>query len=138
MLFHLAFPVTDLAKTRQFYVEVLGCGVGRESERWIDFDFFGHQITAHLTDNTRHTRSLAHNPVDGDEVPVPHFGVILDWGVWHELSQRLERLRIAFVIAPRIRFKGEVGEQATMFLTDPCGNHLEFKSFKDMSRVFAS
>ncbi len=135
VLFHLAFPVTDLTKTRQFYVDVLGCGVGRASERWIDFDFFGHQITAHLTyDN----RALSHNPVDGDAVPVPHFGVILDWEVWHELSQRLENLGTAFVISPRIRFQGEVGEQATMFLTDPCGNHLEFKSFKDMGRVFAT
>ena len=135
MLFHLAFPVTDLTKTRQFYVDVLGCRVGRESERWIDFDFFGHQITAHLTD-THH--ALAHNPVDGDAVPVPHFGVILDWDKWRELSQRLERLGTAFVIAPRIRFKGEVGEQATMFLTDPCGNHLEFKAFQDMKQVFAT
>jgi extradiol dioxygenase family protein len=135
MLFHLAFPVTDLAKTRQFYVDVLGCGVGRESARWIDFNFFGHQITAHLTDKNR---SLSHNPVDGDAVPVPHFGVILDWEVWQELSQRLERVGTSFVIAPRIRFQGEVGEQATMFLTDPCGNNLEFKSFKDMSQVFAA
>ena len=127
--------MTDLITTRQFYVEVLGCGIGRESERWIDFDFFGHQITAHLTDDHR---SLSHNPVDGDAVPVPHFGVILDWEVWQELSQRLESLGTAFVISPRIRFQGEVGEQATMFLTDPCGNHLEFKSFKDMSRVFAT
>ena len=135
MLFHLAFPVTDLAKTRQFYVEVLGCGVGRESARWIDFNFFGHQITAHLTDENR---ALSHNPVDGDAVPVPHFGVILDWEVWQELSQRLERIGTSFVIAPRIRFQGEVGEQATMFLTDPCGNNLEFKSFKDMRQVFAT
>ena len=135
MIFHLAFPVTDLAKTRQFYVDVLGCGVGRESARWIDFNFFGHQITAHLTDENR---SLSHNPVDGDAVPVPHFGVILDWEVWQELAQRLERVGTSFVIAPRIRFQGEVGEQATMFLTDPCGNFLEFKSFKDMSQVFAT
>lgn len=135
MLFHLAFPVTDLAKTRQFYVEVLGCGVGRESARWIDFNFFGHQITAHLTDENC---ALSHNPVDGDAVPVPHFGVILDWEVWQELSQRLERIGTSFVIAPRIRFQGEVGEQATMFLTDPCGNNLEFKSFKDMRQVFAT
>lgn len=135
MLFHLAFPVTDLAKTRQFYVDVLGCRVGRESPRWIDFNFFGHQITAHLTDENC---SLWHNPVDGDAVPVPHFGVILDWEAWQKLAQRLERLGTSFVIAPRIRFQGEVGEQATMFLTDPCGNHLEFKSFKDMSQVFAT
>ena len=134
MLFHLAFAVTDLVTTRRFYCDVLGCRVGRESERWIDFDFFGHQITAHLTDDSR---PASRNPVDGDEVPVPHFGVILDWEEWHELCRRLERLRTDFVIAPRVRFKGEVGEQATMFLTDPCGNHLEFKAFKDTSRVFA-
>lgn len=134
MLFHLAFAVTDLVTTRRFYVDVLGCGVGRESARWIDFDFFGHQITVHLTDDAR---PVSHNPVDGDEVPVPHFGAILDWQGWHELSRRLERRGTDFVIAPRIRFKGEAGEQATMFLTDPCGNHLEFKAFKDTSRVFA-
>lgn len=134
MLFHLAFPVSDLVATRRFYVDVLGCGVGRESERWIDFDFFGHQLTAHLTQGAR---SAAHNPVDGDAVPVPHFGVILDWQAWHELARRLERCGTAFVIAPRVRFRGQVGEQATMFLTDPCGNHLEFKAFQDSRQVFA-
>ena len=134
MLFHLAFPVSDLVATRRFYVDVLGCGVGRESERWIDFDFFGHQLTAHLTESTR---SAAHNPVDGDAVPVPHFGVILDWQAWHELARRLEQRGTAFVIAPRVRFQGQVGEQATMFLTDPCGNHLEFKAFQDSRQVFA-
>lgn len=134
MLFHLAFPVSDLVATRRFYVDVLGCGVGRESERWIDFDFFGHQLTAHLTESAR---SAAHNPVDGDAVPVPHFGVILDWQAWHELARRLEQRGTAFVIAPRVRFRGQVGEQATMFLTDPCGNHLEFKAFQDSRQVFA-
>lgn len=134
MLFHLAFPVSDLVATRRFYVDVLGCGVGRESERWIDFDFFGHQLTAHLTESAR---SAAHNPVDGDAVPVPHFWVILDWQAWHELARRLEQRGTAFVIAPRVRFQGEVGEQATMFLTDPCGNHLEFKAFQDSRQVFA-
>ncbi|MCE2484427.1 MAG: VOC family protein [Desulfurellaceae bacterium] len=134
MLFHLAFPVSDLVATRRFYVDVLGCGVGRESGRWIDFDFFGHQLTAHLTESAR---SAAHNPVDGDAVPVPHFGVILDWQAWHELARRLEQRGTAFVIAPRVRFRGQVGEQATMFLTDPCGNHLEFKAFQDSRQVFA-
>ncbi len=134
MLFHLAFPVSDLVATRRFYVDVLGCGVGRESERWIDFDFFGHQLTAHLTESAR---PASHNPVDGDAVPVPHFGVILDWQAWHELARRLEQRGTAFVIAPRVRFRGQVGEQATMFLTDPCGNHLEFKAFQDRRQVFA-
>lgn len=133
--FHLAFPVADLPSTRQFYVDVLGCQVGRESASWIDFDFFGHQITAHLSPGD--TRSVAANPVDGDEVPVRHFGVILEWETWQQLAAQLERSGITFVISPHIRFKGEVGEQATMFIKDPSGNALEFKSFKDMSRVFA-
>ena len=134
--FHVAFPVTDLQATRQFYVGLLGCRVGRESDLWIDFDFFDHQITAHLT--TSAAESSAANPVDGDQVPVRHFGVILEWDVWHILAERLRRNQVNFVIPPHIRFKGEVGEQATMFLTDPSGNALEFKSFQDMSRVFAS
>ncbi len=134
--FHLAFPVTDLQAARQFYVDLLGCRVGRESDRWIDFDFFDHQITTHLT--TSATESSAANPVDGDQVPVRHFGVILDWEAWHTLAERLQRNKVHFVIAPHICFKGEAGEQATMFITDPSGNALEFKSFQDMSRVFAS
>jgi uncharacterized protein len=134
--FHLAFPVTDLQATRQFYVEMLGCRVGRESDLWIDFDFFDHQITAHLT--TSAAEPSAANPVDGDQVPVRHFGVILEWDAWHTLAERLQRQQVHFVIAPHIRFKDEVGEQATMFLKDPSGNALEFKSFQDMRRVFAS
>jgi len=133
--FHLAFPVADLPAARQFYTEVLGCRVGRESTSWIDFDFFGHQITAHLS--PEETKLVAANPVDGDQVPVRHFGVILEWEAWHQLAEQLERFQVPFVIAPHIRFKGEVGEQATMFVRDPSGNALEFKSFKDMSRVFA-
>jgi len=133
--FHLAFPVADLPAARQFYADVLGCRVGRESTGWIDFDFFGHQITAHLS--PEETRLVAANPVDGDQVPVRHFGVILEWEAWHKLAERFERSQVPFVIAPHIRFKGEVGEQATMFVRDPSGNALEFKSFKDMSRVFA-
>jgi uncharacterized protein len=133
--FHLAFPVADLLSTRQFYIDVLGCRVGRESTSWIDFDFFGHQITAHLS--PEETKLAAANPVDGDLVPVRHFGVILEWAAWHQLAEQLERFQVPFVIPPHLRFKGEVGEQATMFVRDPSGNALEFKSFKDMSRVFA-
>lgn len=133
--FHLAFPVHDLKSTRQFYVDLLGCHVGRESSSWIDFNFFGHQITAHLS--PQETRTVAANPVDGDDVPVRHFGVILDWNEWHTLAEKLTQHGAAFVIQPHIRFKGEVGEQATMFIKDPSGNALEFKSFQDMSRVFA-
>jgi len=133
--FHLAFPVSDLQATRRFYVDLLGCRVGRESDRWIDFDFFDHQITAHLTESAVH--SNAANPVDGDQVPVRHFGVILEWEAWHVLAERLQHRDVAFIIAPHIRFRGEVGEQATMFIKDPSGNVLEFKSFQDMSRIFA-
>lgn len=133
--FHLAFPVNNLEATRRFYVDILGCTVGRESAAWIDFDFFGHQITAHLS--PQETRMGAANPVDGDQVPVRHFGVILEWKAWHALADKLKQHKAAFVIQPHIRFKGEPGEQATMFITDPSGNVLEFKSFQDMSRVFA-
>jgi uncharacterized protein len=133
--FHLAFPVADLQATRQFYVELLGCRVGRESDRWIDFDFFDHQITAHLTESALESNIV--NPVDGDQVPVRHFGMILEWETWQTLAERLKHQEVDFVIAPHIRFKGEVGEQATLFIKDPSGNVLEFKSFKDMNRVFA-
>jgi uncharacterized protein len=133
--FHLAFPVVDLAATRRFYIDLLECRVGRESDQWIDFDFFGHQITAHLS--PEEARLVAANPVDGDDVPVRHFGVILEWQEWQQLAERLTRDQTPFVIAPHIRFQGQVGEQATMFIRDPSGNALEFKSFKDMTRVFA-
>lgn len=133
--FHLAIPVTDLEAARRFYGEVLGCRVGRESLHWIDFDFFGHQVTAHL-DNGQ-APPAATNAVDGKDVPVRHFGVILDWESWQALAESLKRAGVPFVIEPYVRFKGEVGEQATMFIRDPSGNHLEFKSFKDMSKVFA-
>ncbi len=138
--FHLAFPVVDIAATRRFYVEVLGCGVGRSAERWIDFDFHGHQLSAHLIDE-RDARS-ATNPVDGDNVPVRHFGLILEWNAWHALRDRLRSQLAArgeaFLIEPHVRFQGEIGEQSTMFLVDPSGNALEFKSFRDPSRVFAA
>ena len=134
--FHLAFPVADLPKTRDFYVELLGCEVGRESDRWIDFDFYGHQITAHLAPDE--CAGSETNPVDGKRVPVRHFGAILEWAQWHALADRFQSAGIDFLIAPGIRFEGQVGEQATMFIEDPSGNGLEFKSFKDMAAVFQS
>jgi extradiol dioxygenase family protein len=132
--FHLAFPVTDLGAARQFYQDVLGCGIGRESDRWIDFDFHGHQITAHLVD---HCRDVDVNAVDGDAVPVRHFGAILAWDDWQHLAARLEGLPTDFLIAPRIRFAGQAGEQATLFIRDPAGNAIEFKAFRDDRQVFA-
>ena len=134
-LFHLAFPVADLEATRAFYTEVLGCSTGRSSEHWIDFNFFGHQVVAHL--KPEEAGSAHTNEVDGDKVPVKHFGVILEWKAWHEFAERLKGHNIEFIIEPHIRFKGEVGEQATMFFLDPSGNALEFKSFKDPTQVFA-
>lgn len=133
--FHLAFPVTDLAATRAFYGAQLGCPEGRSSERWIDFDFFGHQISAHLVDEA--AAGARTNPVDGDDVPVRHFGAVLPWDEWHALSRRLRDAGVRFLIEPHVRFRGEVGEQATMFLVDPSGNALEFKSFQDPSRIFS-
>ncbi|MEL6899156.1 MAG: VOC family protein [Planctomycetota bacterium] len=140
--FHLAFPVHDLGAARYFYGELLGCPEGRSSDRWIDYDFFGHQIVAHQTeDATAHTDadsgSDTSNPVDGHDVPVPHFGVVLSWDAWHALADRLRSANITFVIAPYIRFEGQIGEQATMFFKDPSGNALEFKSFRDPSQLFA-
>lgn len=133
--FHLAFPVDDLNQARAFYGGLLGCPEGRSSESWIDFDFHGHQIVAHLSPNE--VRRAAANPVDGKEVPVRHFGVILGWDDWHSLADRLARAGVKFIIEPGIRFAGQVGEQATMFFLDPAGNALEFKTFRDMGRIFA-
>lgn len=133
--FHLAFAVTDLAATERFFVNLLGCKIGRTSQRWIDFDFFGHQVTAHLVDGALSKAET--NPVDGEKVPSRHFGAILDWDDWQALSQRLKEAEIDFLIAPTIRFAGEVGEQATMFFRDPSGNALEFKAFKDKAQIFA-
>jgi uncharacterized protein len=132
--FHLAFPVHDLEAAREFYAGVLGCAVGRESSRWIDFNFHGHQITAHLA-----TPGVepATNPVDGDRVPIPHFGLILERDAWDALARRLEQAGTTFLIAPRVRFQGRPGEQATMFITDPSGNALEFKSFGEEAAIFA-
>jgi uncharacterized protein len=133
--FHLAFPVDDLAKARAFYGEMLGCVEGRSSDHWIDFDLFGHQIVAHLDPASVGARS--HNPVDGHEVPVPHFGVVLTMEAWSALADRLRAGGTQFVIEPYVRFKGEVGEQATMFFHDPSGNALEFKAFADDAMLFA-
>jgi extradiol dioxygenase family protein len=134
-LFHLAFPVTSLAKARAFYGDLLGCPEGRSSEDWVDFDFYGHQIVAHLAPEEAGHRST--NAVDGDDVPVRHFGAILPMAEWEHLAEKLKAAGTRFVIEPHVRFKGEVGEQATMFLLDPCGNALEFKAFRDISRLFA-
>jgi len=132
--FHLAFPVHDLEAARGFYQGLLGCGVGRASSRWIDFDFHGHQITAHLA--ATEGEAVA-NPVDGDRVPVRHFGLILERSEWTALAQRLEQAGTPFLIEPRVRFEGRPGEQATMFVRDPSGNALEFKSFADEAAIFA-
>jgi uncharacterized protein len=134
--FHLAFPIKDIEETRKFYQDVLGCKVGRSAEKWIDFDFFGHQISAHV--KPEELKHASTNQVDGDNVPVRHFGAILPWTQWHDLADSLKEFGIKFIIEPHIRFKGEVGEQATMFFLDPSGNALEFKSFQDESRIFAS
>tara|TARA_B100001996_G_C18616029_1_gene575776 strand:+ start:845 stop:1258 length:414 start_codon:yes stop_codon:yes gene_type:complete len=133
--FHLAFPVDNLEKTREFYTKILGCKEGRSSDRWIDFDMFGHQVVAHLVDSLEETQT---NPVDGDDVPASHFGVILDLEDWEKLSNRLNKIDMKFIIEPHVRFKGEAGEQATMFFLDPCGNALEFKAFKSDDMIFAT
>ena len=133
--FHLAFPVNDLAQARAFYGGLLGCAEGRSSERWVDFDFYGHQVVAHLS--PAEAGQSQTSPVDGHNVPVRHFGVILEWREWHRLAERLGGKGVEFIIEPGIRFQGQVGEQATMFFLDPSGNALEFKSFKDPRQVFA-
>jgi uncharacterized protein len=133
--FHLAFPVHDLAKARAFYGELLGCPEGRSSSEWVDFDFFGHQIVAHLS--TGDAAAPSTNEVDGEQVPVRHFGAILSVELWKKLAHRLRSESVSFVIEPGIRFEGEPGEQYTMFVKDPSGNALEFKAFEDDSRVFA-
>ena len=133
--FHLAFPVRDLAEARAFYGEMLGCPEGRSSDEWVDFDFHGHQIVAHLAPNEVGHRAT--NPVDGEDVPVRHFGVILSLADWEALADRLKAAGTRFVIDPQVRFKGQPGEQATMFFLDPSGNALEFKAFADDAMVFA-
>jgi len=146
-------PVNDLVETRKFYGEFLGFAEGRSNEHWIDWDFFGHQFVTHLrpqkteqivnhvdghgVPNNERSEVKVHNKVDGHMVPVPHFGVVLDWQQWHDFADRLKAHNVKFVIEPYIRFKGQVGEQATMFFCDPSGNALEFKAFKDISKLFA-
>lgn len=135
--FHLAVPVDDLDKARHFYGQVLGCEEGRSSDHWIDFNLFGHQFVVHYKPKAGMGEDLHSNPVDGHDVPIPHFGVVLDWEAWEDLADRMKAEGISFIIEPYIRFKGEVGEQATMFFLDPAGNALEFKAFKDMGQLFA-
>jgi uncharacterized protein len=133
--FHLAFPVDDLAAARAFYGGLLGCAEGRSADEWVDFDLYGHQIVAHLAPEA--VRARATNPVDGEDVPVPHFGVVLTMGEWKALAQRLESAGVDFVIPPTVRFAGQPGEQATMFFRDPAGNALEFKAMADPAKLFA-
>lgn len=135
--FHLAIPVADLEVCRTFYRDVLLCKEGRSSDKWVDFDFFGHQFVIHQKHNYKNEPPIT-NPVDGHDVPVPHFGVVLEWSVWHDLADSLQKNNVQFVIEPYIRFKGKVGEQATMFFYDPEGNALEFKAFKDITQLFAT
>ncbi len=149
--FHLAIPVNDLAKTRQFYGEFLGLEEGRSNEKWIDWNFFGHQFVTHLRPEKienivnhvdghatgERSETAIKNKVDGHMVPVPHFGVVLEWNQWHEFAEKLKAAKIKFIIEPYIRFRGEIGEQATMFFMDPSGNALEFKAFQDPSQLFA-
>ena len=135
-IFHLAYPIKDIEQTRAFYRDVLGCKQGREAETWIDFNFFGHQLSFHVKPEAFNGQEPT-NAVDGKDVPVRHFGAVLEWGDWHALRDRLIDANTDFVIEPYIRFKGEVGEQATMFFLDPSGNALEFKSFKDTGQIFA-
>jgi uncharacterized protein len=134
--FHLAFPVTDLAGARRFYGDFLGCAEGRSSEDWVDFDFFGHQIVAHRVDANQ--MADATSLVDGKRVPVRHFGVVTDRATWDVLAERLRVANTDFIIEPHVRFRGQPGEQATMFLLDPFGNALEFKAFADMNQLFAT
>ena len=137
--FHLAIPVHDLAASRTFYAGVLGCAEGRSSARWIDFDLFGHQLVCHRVDGARASSVAGGNPVDGHDVPVPHFGVVLALADWHALAERLQAAGCRFVIEPHVRFAGQPGEQATLFLLDPSGNALEFKGFADIeAQLFAT
>ncbi|MFM5932044.1 MAG: VOC family protein [Novosphingobium sp.] len=134
--FHLAFPVRDLAEARAFWGGVMGCSEGRSSEAWIDFNFYGHQIVAHCVGER--SQDAGANPVDGHGVPVPHFGLVLPMEEWHALADRLRAAGVAFAIEPYVRFKGEVGEQATMFFRDPSGNAIEIKAFADIGQLFAT
>jgi len=132
--FHLAIPVNDLEKSRNFYKNILGFEEGRSSDHWVDFNFFGHQLVIHFKE--KESDDTKTNPVDGKDVPIPHFGVILKWNDFQDFSKKLIEKKINFIIEPYIRFEGLPGEQATMFFKDPCGNALEFKSFKDLNKIF--
>ena len=132
--FHLAIPVNDLEKSRNFYKNILGFEEGRSSDHWVDFNFFGHQLVIHFKE--KESDDTKTNPVDGKDVPIPHFGVILEWSDFQDFSKKLKEKKINFIIEPYIRFEGLPGEQATMFFKDPCGNALEFKSFKDLNKIF--
>ena len=134
--FHLAMPVHDVSVAHEFYRDILGCGEGRSDTKWVDFNLFGHQFVIH--EKTDMVVQTASNPVDGHDVPIPHFGVVLEWSQWHTFAERLTSHGITFLIEPYIRFEGQVGEQATMFFQDPSGNALEFKAFKDPSQLFAT
>jgi len=134
--FHIAIPVDDLQEAKKFYTEILECTEGRSDEKWIDFNLFGHQLVVHqVAENPN--KKVNYNPVDGQEVPVPHYGVVLAWETWQNLAKKLKEKNVIFAIEPYIRFEGQVGEQATMFFYDPSGNALEFKAFKDMNQLFA-
>lgn len=135
--FHVAVPVHNLELARQFYTKILNCKEGRSSDQWIDFDLYGHQYVVHYQARAEETTSPSHNAVDGHAVPIPHYGVVLRWDDWQALSQKLIHSGIDFIIKPYIRFEGEVGEQATMFFSDPSGNALEFKAFKNIDQLFA-
>ena len=134
--FHLAIPVWNLEICRNFYIEIIGCKEGRSSDSWVDLNLFGHQLVLHY--KPKGDAKVHYNKVDGKHVPVPHFGVILDWDVFEDFSKKLKLKEINFIIEPYVRFKGKVGEQATMFFLDPAGNALEFKAFKNKSQIFAS
>ena len=132
----MAFPVRDISETKEWYSSIIGCEFGRESKRWIDINFFGHQISAHLSDSEFQCTNT--NNVDGDDVPIRHFGIVLEWSEWNKLSDKLKSKGIQFVIEPHTRFSGRRGEQATMFISDPSGNVLEFKSFRYPDQLFES
>ena len=132
--FHLAIPVDNIPVCRKFYLEILGCEEGRSSDHWVDFDLFGHQLVIHYKE--KYKEQIHTNTVDGKNVPVPHFGVVLEWDTFHKFSDKLTKKGVKFIIEPYIRFEGQPGEQATMFFMDPAGNALEFKSFKDFNKIF--
>ncbi len=134
--FHLAIPVNELNETARFYKDVLGCDEGRSSDQWMDLNFFGHQLVLHISGDKRNIKVTGSNPVDGHDVPIPHFGVVLSIDDWHILEKKLIAANTKFLIEPYLRFKGETGEQATMFLFDPSGNALEFKAFRDPGKLF--